>query len=363
MTGERRLAGRPFARAPDAYAGADLGNARRMIAVVWALSTAITVIFLALSPPTEPLGDSGWAIAALILVAGVVGTRLVAGKRHTLDFDSLLLVSYAGVLQVALLSWLAGGSDPLYNSLLVLWVCTAAGAHPVGRAILFICIATLTAAAPALYAGGTEQMVLGDVLLTAAAGSLVLALMTTVRKQRLGLRAEREEARELSLADALTGVGNRRAFDEAIRSEIGRTRRAGSPLSLALMDLDGFKEINDRLGHVAGDACLRSFAESVRDTIRTGDRCFRWGGDELVVLFPDTPIVEAQRVCVRIRAAVRTSSTEAGEELQVSYGVAELAPGTDDEGLVRAADAALMTAKAERHSAASGRFVRARGAE
>lgn len=362
MTGERPSAGQAFARSPDPYAGADLGNARRMIAVVWALSTAITIVFLSLSPPTEALGDAGWAIAVLVVGAGVVGPRLVSDRRRTVNFDHLLLVSYAGVLQVALLAWLAGGSDPLYNGLLVLWVATGAGVHPMRRAVLFIAIATLTAAAPFLYAGGEEQRVLRDALLTAAVGSAVLTLMTYVRSQRLGLRAEEEEARELSLADALTGVGNRRAFDEALHAEIGRTRRAGSPLSLAMMDIDGFKAINDRLGHVTGDAYLRSFAATVRDTIRTGDRCFRWGGDELVVLFPDTPVAEARQVCGRIGTAVKGSSPDPGEELRVSYGVAQLGPEADDQELVRAADAALMAAKQERRDAGAGRFVRARDA-
>ena len=359
--GVRRL----FARGGNPYAGADLPNGRRMLALLWVLSSLLIAVFLPAAPPTEHLGTAGWVVAGALVLAGPIGARWLLDPKRSVHFDQLLAVSYAGVVQVALIAWLAAGDNAVYNGLMVLWACSGVGVHPPRRAVTFLAIVALAAAAPLLYGTGEDSTmdVLRDVLLTLAAGSAVLVLMVYVRAQRVGLRSGEATARQLALEDTLTGVGNRRAFDEALRSEMARTRRAASPLSLALLDLDGFKAINDREGHVEGDAHLRRFADAVRGSIRTGDRCFRWGGDELAVIFPDTPLDEAERVCARVAAAVRGSdSTRDGVPLGASYGVAELASDADPEQFVRAADSALMVRKdSKRHRQA--RFARSESAE
>ncbi len=348
-----------FARGGDPYAGADLDNARRMIALLWTLGSVLTALFLPFSPPTENLGSAGWVIAALILVGGAVGPWWLLDTRRRADVNQLLAVSYGGIAQVAVLDWLADGSGAAYSGLLVLWVCSGVGLHPPRRAIVLLLVAAVTASLPLLY-GADLAEVARVVLLTLAAGSAVLVLMVYVRAQRVGLRAGAHSARQLALEDTLTSLGNRRAFDEALRSEIGRTRRAASPMSLALLDLDGFKNVNDIHGHVVGDEYLRRFADIVRESVRTGDRCFRWGGDELAVLFPDTPIDEAEAVCARVASAVRATNASTDEEprLGVTYGVTELAAGVDEVAVVRAADSALMAQK-ESKSRRGARFVRA----
>ncbi len=219
-------------------------------------------------------------------------------------------------------------------------------------------VVAVAASLPLLYADDMAGVV-RLVLLTLAAGGALLVLMVYVRAQRLGLQAGEQSARQLALEDTLTGLGNRRAFDEALRSEIGRTRRAGSPLSLALLDLDGFKRINDLHGHVVGDQYLRRFADAVKASVRTGDRCFRWGGDELAVLFPDTAVDEAEAVCARIAAEVReANAADADPRLGVTYGVSQLAAEGDEVEIVRTADSALMAQK-ESKSRRGARFARA----
>ena len=110
----------------------------------------------------------------------------------------------------------------------------------------------------------------------AALAILIMLLMTYVRSQRVRLRAEEEKAQHLARADSLTGLGNRRAFDEALTAEVARVRRAESTVSIALLDIDGFKDLNDRYGHLEGDRCLKELADAIADSIRGGDRAFRW---------------------------------------------------------------------------------------
>jgi diguanylate cyclase (GGDEF)-like protein len=160
----------------------------------------------------------------------------------------------------------------------------------------------------------------------------------------LGRQADRLEV--LSRTDALTGLGNRRQFEERLAAEVARARRHGHGLSLLVVDLDGLKLLNDRQGHRAGDAALRRAAAAIRQGSRASDVAGRWGGDEFVVLAPDTASEEAVALAERIR---RLSGQAAGNDsalaITVSIGVASLALGDDAEGLLRRADGALLEAK------------------
>ena len=162
-----------------------------------------------------------------------------------------------------------------------------------------------------------------------------------IRQQSLALKSD-------ARVDALTGLGNRRSFDETLGVEVARVRRDPAPLAIALFDLDGLKRINDRYGHLEGDACLRQVALALQLGVRGTDRAFRWAGDEYAVLFPGTTAAEATAVCERIRRRTAASAvTSQGEALMVSYGVAELEEG-DPLSLIARADDALMESKRER---------------
>jgi diguanylate cyclase (GGDEF)-like protein len=147
----------------------------------------------------------------------------------------------------------------------------------------------------------------------------------------------------LAHTDPLTGLLNRRAFTERLRAEVARAARYGVPVSLLLLDLDGLKKINDRNGHHAGDAVLQSLARSLQAGSRGADLAARWGGDEFVVLAPETRRGEALELAERIRESV--ASGAAG--VTVSIGVATAAPGKrlEAEALEAAADAAVYEAK------------------
>jgi diguanylate cyclase (GGDEF)-like protein len=149
--------------------------------------------------------------------------------------------------------------------------------------------------------------------------------------------------------DSLTGMFNRRSFMLELDREIARVRRGGTVLSLAMFDLDHFKDLNDAHGHQAGDEVLRGIAKSMQATIRQPDILGRYGGEEFVLLMPDTDAEMAMRVCERIRAAVQVSGVEwNGRRLSItiSCGVAAFAlHGATADALIAAADAALYEAK------------------
>lgn len=167
-------------------------------------------------------------------------------------------------------------------------------------------------------------------------------MVRSVAEQRAGIE-------QIAATDALTGLLNRRAFDARLRLETDRARRLGYGLVLSLIDLDGFKGLNDTAGHPAGDAALRRVAAAIAGAVRASDVVARYGGDEFAVIHPACDIKAALTLGARTRAAVEALAIPTGREprrlLSASVGAAALVPGAAD-GLVGAADAALYRAKA-----------------
>lgn len=170
---------------------------------------------------------------------------------------------------------------------------------------------------------------------------------------------------EIAHTDSLTGLPNRRSFDDAMKREIGNSRRSGSPLALVLADVDDFKFYNDMYGHVQGDKCLSTVAQAISSSIRKpGDFAARYGGEEFVVLLPQTDISGAFGLTDLIRRAVQALGIEharnADGVVTASFGVVGLpcVPLDMDTDiahrlLLEAADAALYDAKAAGRNAVS----------
>jgi diguanylate cyclase (GGDEF)-like protein len=176
-------------------------------------------------------------------------------------------------------------------------------------------------------------------------------LMRLVRERTQQLEEANRKLAQISYLDALTGVSNRRSFEEELTMEWRRTTRTASPLSLLMIDIDGFKPYNDSLGHQAGDECLREVARLIDGGVkRAGDLVARYGGEEFAVLLPDTDSLGAAVLAERIRATVEgrcMPHPAADSGVTVSIGVATMSSREDREpsALVRAADAALYQAK------------------
>ncbi|MBI4487390.1 MAG: sensor domain-containing diguanylate cyclase, partial [Acidobacteria bacterium] len=157
------------------------------------------------------------------------------------------------------------------------------------------------------------------------------------------------EVRETSLRDGLTGCFNRTHALEVIDAELRRARRSQTPLSLIMFDLDHFKEVNDRYGHLCGDAALVAVGSKMRDVLRGSDVKCRYGGEEFLVLLPETPIDGAKRVADTLRRELSELPIPwKGETigLTASFGVTTALPSeTDPQALISRADAALYRAK------------------
>ena len=148
--------------------------------------------------------------------------------------------------------------------------------------------------------------------------------------------------------DALTHLPNRRAFDDELLAQLARFHHAPSPCGLLWLDIDLFKKLNDRRGHLAGDHALRAVAETLRRTVGSRGLAARVGGEEFAILLPQTAALDAQRLADRIRAAVAAEAIpfEAGTlRVTISVGVAVMREGDEPAALIHRADEALYAAK------------------
>jgi len=153
------------------------------------------------------------------------------------------------------------------------------------------------------------------------------------------------EARHLADLDALTGLHNRRYFHETLSREVARAQRYDRRLALIVFDLDDFKAINDRIGHLSGDAVLAETAERVRDVVRTADVACRVGGDEFSVILPESSTADADQLYHRLRGAVSSRPVGQAGRLSLSAGIADLLPDDDPTRFFERADEALYRAK------------------
>lgn len=173
------------------------------------------------------------------------------------------------------------------------------------------------------------------------AGLVIAALVRQVRKEHRAVLA-------LARTDGLTGLWNRRAFEEAVADECARASRSSQSLSLVYIDIDHFKQVNDRHGHARGDQILQQVAGAISDVARVRvDRGFRLGGDEFAVLLPGSSAEQSQAVVARIRAhCEQTDAVWIGGQLGLSAGIVEHDGGEEVSAFVQRADAAMYAHKA-----------------
>ena len=172
-------------------------------------------------------------------------------------------------------------------------------------------------------------------------------------RTHLTLKLQNDLLRSMALMDGLTGVANRRKFDEEILADWRQCFREQKPLSLILVDVDYFKRYNDRYGHLAGDGCLKSVAQALSETVRRPyDLVARYGGEEFACVLPNTVLSGAVEIAERMQARVRTlgiehSASDVDRVVTISLGVATLTPTGElgFEALIEAADKQLYEAK------------------
>ncbi len=161
------------------------------------------------------------------------------------------------------------------------------------------------------------------------------------------LRRLNDQLRIKSQTDSLTGLANRAALDRRFATALEQARRYRRPLSIVMLDIDHFKRINDDFGHQMGDRVLRDFAALLDDCLRGSDAVGRWGGEEFLILCPETSGPQAVQFAERLCEQARAFPFATGISQTLSAGVAELSPSDTPDSLLRRADAALYRAKHE----------------
>jgi diguanylate cyclase (GGDEF)-like protein len=331
-------------------------------------------------------------LALILLVAGVA-TMHAGAWLGVIDRDGLWLWTVVSVLglstatlliQLRLTSHLADPSltlpQMLFASTCAAWAYTLAGtAHAVVTLMqaLALSFATFGASArPAIYCAAYSIVVFGvamvrqclvdpqrfhpvdDLLLfiflTLIIVGIVIntmrvnAMRSKIRSQKTELKSALERIRQLAGRDELTGLANRRSLHEALEVEVARSARTSSPWCVALIDLDHFKQVNDTGGHAMGDAVLRWFAQQIRAVARASDVAGRWGGEEFLLILPDTRLPAGLNCLERLKEAVTHAapgSVPGNLRLTFSAGVAEHAVAEPGASTVERADALCYAAK------------------
>jgi diguanylate cyclase (GGDEF)-like protein len=233
----------------------------------------------------------------------------------------------------------AGGGDAFWLSV-PLAVLVAGPAQDMRAGAAAALLVALAACAPALASKGLGPLPHPMLAIAVVGGSV--AVMAAVRKR---LEGERAAMRRWALTDPLTGTVNRRGLAERIDYEVARHARQRHRFAVVMIDLDGFKLVNDRFGHPAGDELLRDVAASLREAVRDQDTVARLGGDEFCVLAPETDRGGGEHLADRVRAAVRRVTTGL-DSLSASVGVAVYPDdGSSVRAVLGAADAAQIESK------------------
>ena len=202
-----------------------------------------------------------------------------------------------------------------------------------------------------LWANGSQRMgnaiwisLLVPIPLTIVCGGVCVVLV-------ISLDQAWKQVHELAMLDTLTGLSNRRDFMPAAQRELDLALRHQQPLALVVLDVDHFKSINDALGHLGGDEVLVQVAQRCPQALRTTDLLARWGGEEFIMLLPNTPLAQARQLAERVRASIvgapAITVSDQSVVVTASLGAAGIMPGQAStlEDLIRRADAALYLAK------------------
>ena len=298
--------------------------------------------------------DPGARVAIGGLAALTLAVALALIWLEGTGRDSLRLVFAGDLLAVAVVGVfvaITDGAHSAYAPYFFLAALHAAAFQPRGRVLAAMALTTAAFLAPLVY-DRDEASWFAGVAIPALLPALVIVWVThlvvsAMARERRTLAIREAEAMRIAESDALTGIGNYRRFWRSLESEAARARRHGQPFSLIVLDLDGFKEINDELGHQAGDEALRRVALALEGQLRAEDVLCRQGGDEFAVIAVAAESEETQELASRLVDAVaQAAGAKLPKPLSASAGWATFgAPETSAEGLLARADHALRDAK------------------
>jgi len=166
-----------------------------------------------------------------------------------------------------------------------------------------------------------------------------------LHEQKQALKQHNDNLKQLSTTDQLTKLYNRKYFDETIEREMQRASRYETSLSIIIIDIDFFKKVNDTYGHMAGDHILSTFASLIKENIRSTDMAFRYGGEEFVLLLPNTTVQDAKLLARKLRTVVNGYNFENPKSITCSFGISQYKPTETKESFFKKADDALYFVK------------------
>jgi len=313
-------------------ADASLGLGSRLISLAYPLADVLLLAVLARLSTSPGARGASYRLLGLALVLQLGADIVYAGLTTYGGYNG-------GLLDLGwMTSYLCWGAAALHPSVRLLSeVAPARGVRVSRRRLLVLAPAALIAPALLLYQGARGLAIDWGSL---GAGSVVLFLLVVARMSELVAQVQDQATQLAALAhnDALTGIPNRRSWDLDLVREMARARRGGTPLHVALLDVDHFKRFNDSNGHQAGDLLLKSAAASWKAQLREGDMLARYGGEEFAALLTGCTQDEAMAILDRVRAATPLGET-------VSIGVARWDGRQSPEQLIGVADGALYQAK------------------
>lgn len=255
--------------------------------------------------------------------------------------NAIGLLAIAIVTAATVVTTLAYALNYVFIALIVALVA------PFHMLVITIALITLGLLAPAMVGDNAGR----ETFAFAVIFSPTLFVMSTLvyRLTRM-LERSRQDFWTMSRQDGLTGVGNYRALTERLEEEIARHGRHGRQFSIVLLDLDNFKSVNDRYGHLVGDKVLAEVAGIIESCVRTEDLVYRQGGDEFAVIAPETPVSEIQPVVDRLRERVENMRGEHEVQISIGTGIATFpADGTTAKELLGMADIRLLDGKRDRY--------------
>jgi diguanylate cyclase (GGDEF)-like protein len=287
--------------------------------------------------------DSAWIVAYTCAALGAsLGIALLVA-RGRLPARAAVFLPFAAITLITV-PMVAAQTMTITNTVLLLWPILYAGCL-LSEAVTW---ATITASMLALVAASVVDPRLTVTSFAPIAATQAMTVWVMITLQRRVHRLVRELSRQAS-TDPLTGLANRRTLLDSLEREMASHLRRGSALSLMMIDVDRFKQLNDTAGHAAGDEVLRRLAAVLSRASRRGDLAARFGGEEFTVIMTDCSLPDAVARADGLRAQIAAESACWRHALTVSIGVAEFPCGVpeSDAGalLVRQADAALYTAK------------------
>jgi diguanylate cyclase (GGDEF)-like protein len=300
-----------------------------------------------------------WAGSLLVLQRTIRAGAILARHRHRLHW-----IGGGDGFGWGLLTWFLVGYDPVLDTVLITLLCavTSINAQVYGTYVTayYWQIGTLWAVSVLglLHTGASQNTIdyaAGLSVFIALTGyytrAIARRLIEGIRLQHANaslaaqLRTALQKVELDAATDALTGHWNRRALDDMLDKQMKANQSSRRPLSILVLDIDFFKHINDEFGHIVGDDVLRAFAQKLREFLRTGDFCARFGGEEFVIVLPATPLPAALDIAERIRKGVAQRPLLNTPRVQVTIGAATMTQAQNIGELFAEADEAVYLAK------------------